>query len=79
MFDNVDKARVLVGPGPQPESLAREMSDARLAFARTGDPNAQSIPHWPPYTVNQRATMLFDVESRVVNDPQAEIRAVLEG
>jgi para-nitrobenzyl esterase len=72
MFDNVDKARVLVGPGLQPEALARQMSDAWLAFARTGNPN------WPPYTPGRRATMLFDVESRVVDDPNAEVRKILQ-
>jgi len=78
MFDNVDKARVLVGPGPQPEALARQMSDAWLAFARTGNPNAASIPDWPAYTVDRRATMLFDVRSRVADDPNAEIRKILQ-
>ena len=78
MFDNVDKARVLVGPGPQPEALARQMSDAWLAFARAGKPNAASIPEWPPYTAERRATMLFDVKSRVADDPNAEIRKILQ-
>ena len=78
MFDNVDKARVLVGPGPQPEALARQMSDAWLAFARAGNPNAASIPQWPPYTAERRATMLFDVKSRVADDPNAEIRKILQ-
>ncbi|MGC9950462.1 MAG: carboxylesterase family protein [Bryobacteraceae bacterium] len=72
MFDNVDKARVLVGPGAEPEALARQMSGAWLAFARTGDPN------WPAYTADRRATMLFDVHSRVADDPNAEIRKILE-
>jgi len=56
----------------QPEALARQMSDAWLAFARTGNPN------WPPYTPGRRATMLFDVESRVVDDPNAEVRKILQ-
>jgi para-nitrobenzyl esterase len=79
MFDNVDKARVLVGPGPRPEAIAAQMSDAWLAFARSGDPNAKSIPAWPPYTSARRATMLFDVDSRVTDDPQKEIRLALAG
>jgi para-nitrobenzyl esterase len=78
MFDNVDKARVLVGPGPQPEALAKQMSDAWLAFARTGSPNTKSLPDWPAYTSEKRATMLFDVTSRVVEDPNAEVRKILQ-
>jgi len=73
MFDNVDKARVLVGPGPEPDALARQISGAWLAFARTGNPN------WPPYTAERRATMLFDVNSRVADDPNGEIRKILVG
>jgi para-nitrobenzyl esterase len=79
MFDNVDKARVLVGPGPQPEALAKQMSDAWLAFAGTGSPNTKSIPDWPPYTAERRATMLFDVTSRIVDDPNGEVRKILQG
>jgi len=78
MFNNVEKARVLVGPGPQPEALAKQMSDAWLAFARTGHPDAKIIPHWPPYTAEQRSTMAFDVKSRVIDDPNAEIRKILQ-
>ena len=79
VFDIVDKARVLVGPGPNPETISRQMSDAWLAFAHTGNPNASSIPAWPAYSVEKRATMLFDVESRVADDPQREVRLALEG
>ena len=78
MFSNVDKARVLVGPGEQPEIVARQMSDAWLAFARAGNPNAASLPNWPAYTAERRATMLFDVESRVADDPNAEVRKILQ-
>ncbi len=78
MFDNVEKARVLVGPGPEPQALAKQMSDAWLAFARAGKPDAKSIPHWPPYTAERRSTMVFDVRSRVIEDPNAEVRKILQ-
>lgn len=78
MFDNVDKARVLVGPGSKPEALARQMSDAWIAFAKTGAPAISGGPEWPAYDTRRRATMLFDVESRVVDDPDSEIRKILE-
>jgi len=77
VFDNVEKARVLVGPGPQPQALAKQMSDAWLAFARTGNPDAKSIPHWPAYTAEQRSTMVFAVRSHIIEDPKAEVRKIL--
>ena len=40
------------------------MMDALLRFARTGNPG------WAPYTLPQRATMIFDTTSRVENDPR---------
>jgi hypothetical protein len=42
------------------------------ALART------AIRIWPPYTAERRATMQFDVNSRIVDDPNAEIRKILE-
>lgn len=71
VFDNVEKARNFVGRGEGPEDLARQMSAAWLAFARTGDPG------WPAYDAQARATKIFDLESRVENDPFAEVRKVL--
>jgi para-nitrobenzyl esterase len=49
------------------------MSDAWLAFARTGDPG------WPAYDATTRATQVFDLESAVVNDPLSDVRKVLQG
>jgi para-nitrobenzyl esterase len=73
VFDNVEKARNFVGRGEAPEVLARQMSAAWLAFARTGDPG------WPAYDAQGRATMVFDLESRVQADPLSEVRRVLAG
>lgn len=44
------------------------MSDAWIAFARRGNPSHPGIPEWPGYDRQTRATMVFDVETRVVND-----------
>lgn len=79
IFDNVEKARNFVGRGDEPQALADQMSTAWLAFARTGDPNAEGVPAWPAYDAQTRATMMFDLQSRVVNDPNAEVREVLQG
>jgi len=48
--------------------VERDMSDAWIAFARTGDPNHAALPAWPPYTAAQRHTLVFDAPSRVAVD-----------
>ncbi len=78
VFDNVEKARNFMGRGEEPQALAEQMSQAWLAFARTGDPNTPALPHWPAYDPQGRATMMFDLESRIENDPMAEVRKILQ-
>jgi para-nitrobenzyl esterase len=77
LFDTVDAARPLLGPGAGPEVLARRMSEAWVRFAQTGAPNGAGPPTWPAYDAATRATMLFDVETRVANDPSAGLREML--
>jgi para-nitrobenzyl esterase len=79
VFDNVEKARNFVGRGEEPEAMARQMSAAWLAFARSGDPSTPALPAWPAYDAAKRATMIFDLESRVADDPLSEVRRVLQG
>jgi para-nitrobenzyl esterase len=73
VFDNVERARNFVGRGEAPQAVAETMSQAGLAFARTGDPG------WPAYDKARRATMIFDVDSAVVDDPNPGVRQVLQG
>src|SRR5215471_14030588 len=79
MMYSYNRVRAYVGPGPEPEEMARQFSDAWAAFARTGKPDAPSIPHWPAYDPATRATMIFNLKSHVVNDPNPEVRKVLQG
>ncbi|WP_084420957.1 carboxylesterase/lipase family protein [Henriciella litoralis] len=58
--------------------MADRISSAWAAFAATGDPNNAQLPEWSPYTSETRATMIFDNETRVENDPRADIRAFWE-
>jgi para-nitrobenzyl esterase len=50
------------------------MSAGWLSFARTGDPTLDLLPDWPRYTVERRATMLFNAAGTVVGDPDSEER-----
>ncbi|RSL83649.1 hypothetical protein CEP51_004400 [Fusarium floridanum] len=63
VFDTLGPGtEVLLGSSP-PQALANEMHTAWVAFASMGDPN------WPKYEATRRATMHFDTESRVIDDP----------
>ena len=75
-FDNLDKAPASDGPHGAP--LVRAMSGALVALARTGDPNHDATPSWPGYSTSERATMIFDVESRVEHDPMSAERRIWE-
>jgi len=50
---------------------------AWVAFARTGNPNHKGLPNWPPFSANERPTMIFNNECRVVNDPYREERLAM--
>jgi para-nitrobenzyl esterase len=74
VFDNVARSESMSGIGPEQQKIADSMSEAWLAFARSGDPNHAGLPNWPKYDALTKATMIFDVTSHVVNDPRAAER-----
>jgi para-nitrobenzyl esterase len=76
-FDNVQISANLTGGGAEAVALADKVSDAWIAFARTGDPNTPKLPHWPVFTPTDRATMVIDNASKVVNDPLRERRIAI--
>ena len=55
-------------------ALALQLHDAWAAFIAGGEPAAAGLPAWPRYEAPRRATMLLDRESRVADDPDAEVR-----
>ena len=77
VFDNVDIGKSMTGTGQDRYALEDKMSSAWAAFARTGNPNAEGLPHWPAYNTEQRATMFLDNECKVVNDPRRDSRLAL--
>lgn len=76
-FDNVQISKRLTGGGAEAMTLADKVSDAWIAFARTGDPNTPKLPHWPAYGAKDRATMVINNVSKVVNDPLREQRLAM--
>ena len=74
IFDNVALSHRMTGTGPEAYALAAQMSEAYIAFARTGDPNNAKLPPWAPYDLARRATMAFDVVPKVIDDPRGEER-----
>jgi para-nitrobenzyl esterase len=69
VFNTVEGAAI-TGTDPSRLPLGKTMAGAWIAFAKTGNPG------WPAYDTTKRPTMVFDLESRVENDPfGAERRA----
>jgi len=76
---NVDRAQSMTGMGQDRYALEDKMSTAWTEFARTGNPNHAGLPTWPAFNATERATMIFDNECKVVNDPNgAERKALAE-
>jgi len=53
IFNNPDED---IEPNPNPK-LVRQVQASWAAFAATGDPNNEFIPHWEKYSVGNRQTM----------------------
>jgi para-nitrobenzyl esterase len=73
VFDTLAATRI-TGHSPAAPPIAAAESATWAAFARSGTPDNNAIPHWPSYTAADRATMTIDTEWRVQNDPQHEAR-----
>ena len=79
VFDNVALSDSMVGASrAEPQRMADQISPTWIAFARSGNPNNEAIPHWPAYTVANRTTMVFDTESRAVADFREDERKLLQ-
>ena len=77
-FNNVEVAASMTGAGQSRYALADRISTAFATFARDGRPSHHALPHWPEFTVAERATMVFDDECVVVNDPHRLERLALD-
>lgn len=70
VFGTLDSRGSLTGTGADARAASGAMQSSFLAFALNGDPNHAGLPEWPRYTLDRRPTMLFDVASRLQDDPR---------
>jgi para-nitrobenzyl esterase len=72
VFDNADLLDHYSAGDPAAYVLNKQMSRAWVSFARTGNPNHSDLPHWPAYSADTRATMIFNAPCEVRNDPEGK-------
>lgn len=59
------------------QSLAEQVSQSWINFARTGTPGTEGMPEWEPYTREDGATMLLDTEPELVYHHDQELLSIL--
>jgi para-nitrobenzyl esterase len=75
IFDNPDLPTWTATLGdPPPRELSRLYNSSLMAFADTGDPNVEGLPHWPRYHAGARATLDWNTTPTVLEDPDAARR-----
>jgi para-nitrobenzyl esterase len=72
-FNTLDLTNA-TGGSAEAQALSDTMSSVWATFARTGRPDHPSIPTWPTYDANSRATLILDKACRIENDPRGEGR-----
>ncbi len=76
-FNNVVRHASMTGGGAEAQALGEKMSSAWLNFARTGNPNAEGLPEWEPYTAEKGATMIFNNDCQVKYNHDKELLEVV--
>ena len=65
MFNNIANQREMTGGTPEAYKMADAVSDAWIAFIKTGDPNCKSLPAWEPFNPDENTTMVLDNVSKL--------------
>jgi len=76
-FDNTKRCEQGTGNTPEAQALAKKMATAWANFARTGNPSQPGLD-WQPFDPETGKTMVFDNQCRMENDPEGELRKILQ-
>ncbi len=77
VFDNV-KINPLTNEQDSAQALADKVSATWIQFAKDATPNAGTLPEWKKYSTEQRATMVINNDTQLINDPIAEQRKIMQ-
>jgi len=72
VFDNLRQ-----DASSEEKTLAAQISQAWINFAKTGVPGADGLPEWEPYTRDTGATMLLDTQSTLAYHHDAALMKIL--
>lgn len=75
-FDNTARCDQGTGNTPEAQALATRMAGAWATFARTGNPSQPGLA-WAPSDPVRNQTMVFDNQTRMVDDPEGNVRRIL--
>lgn len=76
-FDNTDRMYTHTGGGKRPRALSEKMASSLLAFMKTGNPNAGTLPNWTKFSFQNGETMVLNDICELKNDPDREARKSL--
>jgi para-nitrobenzyl esterase len=76
-YGNAERCAAMTGGGAEAVELAGRVSDAWIAFARTGNPNHPGLPAWPAFDPATGPVMLFDRTCEVKGDPDRTERSTI--
>jgi para-nitrobenzyl esterase len=75
-FDNTKRCEQGTGNTQEAQALAKKMASSWAAFAATGNPSIPGL-NWAPTNPGTNRTMIWDNESRMTDDPEAEARKII--
>lgn len=68
----------MAGSGRDAQKMADMISETWIQIARTGKPNISALPYRFPFDLKNRTVVVFDLISKLVNDPRRRERKFID-